>query len=411
MIKNLIFHIGDPKTGTSSIQRALQTRAWTCDSVSIAPQKELNASALANSLIPDRSPQKYDREFGKKKDWAAKTDADLGIISAEFFSVADPDALLMALREYLPDYVHSARVIAYCRPHASRIISSYAQRIKVGSFNGSLENFVTFLKDRPRFYYYPRFSAWRTTFGGRFTLRPFIREELRNQDIVADFFHTALRNADFSLEKIESVNETLALDEIVAMRLVQSVLIKQKVPSYLRLPIGAAIAKKITAAPVRSHEKLLLDRGNAAKILMNYRTDAEQLDAEFFDEPLMKTALVKATESAADTIQSLKPEDYFSHDVVTRIRRQSRDIAKLLNEMPFPWRRDYRVRTGQSHADETAPPDKAQQDNAAAVWGLLDQIARTLAGGRAGQGENPGGGSEAGRKTRQKHRAHGRIKT
>jgi len=376
MIENLLFHIGDPKTGSSSIQKVLQDRAWTCDSVAIAPQEELNASALANSLIPDRNPQNYDREFSKKKEWAAGTDADLGIISAEFFSAADPDALRQALREYLPDHAHNTRVIAYCRPYGSRIISSYAQSIKVGSAQGSLTNFVTSLKKRKRFYHAPRFSAWRTTFGDRFTLRPFIREELRDQDIVSDFFHEALHGAEFSIDKAENANETLTLEELALMGLVQSVLIKGKVPHYLRLPVGAEIAKNIAAAPVRSRGKLELDRENAEIILKNYRADSEQLDNEFFGRPLMVPALVRAVEKASGVARSLEVAEYFAGDVIDQVTRQTEDVVKLLNEVPYAWRRDYRARIGQHHKDELKPLNKQQQANAAAVQALLEQIAQ-----------------------------------
>lgn len=379
MIKNLVFHIGDPKNGSSSIQRALQTRAWQCDTVSVAPQKELNASALANSLIPARSPGKYQAQFSKKKKWVENTDADLGIISAEFFSGAEPEALLAALHEFMPVQADAARIIAYVRPHAGRALSGYAQRVKTGAYKGTLTKFVKTLEGRTILNYHARFDKWQKVFGDRFTLRPFVREQMRDGDVVSDFFHEALQGETFTLVTPETSNESLSLAEIAAMRVVQTQWMGAEVPKFLRLSLGAAIGRELGAFPDRSKTKLQLDRMNAARIRDLYREDAAQLDAQFFAEPLMERALIRAIEEAPPEIQSLDAAEYYDPADIERMGQISGEITVLVKEMPHAWRQDYHVKKGQVTGDDIKKVSRKRQKNATQVWELLQQMADVLA--------------------------------
>jgi hypothetical protein len=379
MIKDIIFHIGDPKTGSSSIQKALHSRAWTCDSVSIAPQRELNASALANSINPRRNPKKYAREFSKKAQWAADTDADLGVISAEFFSSVKPPALVKALEKYLSAYAQTARVVAYVRPHASRIVSNYSQHVKVGAFIGGFREFLDLPEVRSKLVYTPRFECWQKVFADRFTLRAFIQEELKDHDVTTDFFHVALSGVPFLLERAGASNEAMMLEEVAGMRVVQSVLKKRRIPAFLRMPIGAAIGCELAALEGRSGNRLALNREQAKKILTHYRTDAQGLDARFFEGGPMERALVEASDRAAASVPPVRADAYFLKDAIEHLRGLARDLAKLVKAKPFVWRESYQLRTGQVHKDDVRALNESQQENIAAVWAILEQIVQTLA--------------------------------
>lgn len=378
MIRNLVFHIGDPKNGSSSIQKAMQMRLCHCDTLTIVPQEELNASALANSLIQKRSPQKYDREFGRKRQWAQENDADLGLISAEFFSGAKPRALMRALEEYLPEHAGTARIVAYVRPHASRLLSSYAQRVKTGTYTGNLSSFVNQGRKLPKFHYFPRFEKWHKVFGDRFTLRPFVREEMLNGDVVADFFDVALQGAEFTLEPMRNANESLTLEEIAAMRLVQSVLIEQQVPDFLRLSIGGAIGRELGQAPTRSEKKLRLNRPSAQKVADLYMDDARKLDATFFAGNPMEQALTQAVETASPSFQWVSTDKHFSPEEMDRLRAFASEMARLVNDKPQAWRKSYQAQIGQISQDkaDAMPADRIR--NAEATWAALRGIVRIM---------------------------------
>lgn len=389
MIKSLVFHIGDPKSGSTAIQEAMQKRVCHCDTVTIVPQEELNASALAYSLIPRRNPENYDSAFGRKRQWAQENDADLGIISAEFFSGVKPKALVRALEEYLPEHAGTARIVAYVRPHASRLLSGYAQQVKAGAYTGNLGSFIAQALKVPKLRYAGRFERWRTVFGDRFTLRPFVREEMRDGDVVADFFHVALQGAPFTLEPVTNSNESLTLDETAAMRLVQSVLTDRQVPAFLRLSVGGAIGRALGPLPNRSDRKLRLDRAGTGKIAALYRDDAQRLDAAFFTSRPMERALDEAVEKAAPALEPVAADRYFPAAEIDRLRTVSADLARLLKEAPQAWRRSYMAQIGQIPQEEAEAMPPAQARTAQAAWEALHALVGIMAGSGGNEGTEP----------------------
>lgn len=385
MIRSLVFHIGDPKNGSTSIQQALQARAWHCAQTTIIPQEELNASALARALDPEfTTPEKYQRQIGAKKKWVAENTGDLGVISAEFFFSVPPETLMAMLRKEFPEQAATARVIAYVRPHAPYAVSSFAQGLKTGMFTTGtrhgLAGFIEHRTQRDRLTYLDRFSQWRKVFEERFTLRPFIREDMAGGDVVQDFFTTLLREEPFTLSPIPASNQSLTLEELAGIRVLQSALIARKVPVFLRLSLGGAIGQGLARQTERTKNRLSLHRAGAEMLAETCRTDATALDAAFFEGAPMTRALEQAVSTARPDPQSLEPEDYFSPAAMKDLRRLAAQIAKRLAKRPHAWRQQYQARIGQRPETDQDP---AQVKNARAVWRALDEVYPLLASGRA----------------------------
>ena len=379
MIRSLLFHTGDPKTGTSSIQLLLRKRAWRCDTVSLVPQEYSNATPLANSLKSDRDAAARNREFSRIRDWFSAHEGDVGVVSSEYFARRSPPALRRTLEEYFPEQAPRTRILAYVRPHASRLISAYGQRLKTGSFGGPLDAFAERMISVPTLYYAGRFPQWRETFGEGMTLRPFLRGELRGGDVTSDFLYHALGTPDFELTDLEPANESLSVAELAGLRLVQQAFTAAELADHHKLAVGGALQRKLGAIPGRGGEKPALDRATAARVTEAYLEDARALDTAFFGRPLMEDELIRARDTATPGMQDFTAARHFSGRQRKRMEKAATRIAELIAAMPKAWRQEYQVSIGQRAADAIEDPSLKRRRNAKAVWQALDELAATLA--------------------------------
>lgn len=380
-LPTLLLHIGDPKTGSSSIQRALFEKKWSSPSATLAYPEQLNEVPAAKSLYEGANPNRRDKLFTQAADWLNQQQADVAVLSAEHFAFVDPVTVVKAISRYFPDHSEDVRVIAYVRPHISRLLSSYAQRVKSRGLQQDFDSFCHAAINKRRFLFAPRFLAWRDTFGEAFTLRPFIRDSLFSGDVVSDFLHQALRTDDFSIESDTHVNASPTLDQLACLRLLQSVLRAEGIEKSQRAAVSGNLAKRFAIRKAGSRERLRVPKDLLNKLQQNYRQDAEDLDASFFDGSPICSALDAAGAQTADSPQTIVAEDRFSTDQVNRIRRSSEALASALALDDRQWQKQRRhirrLVPGQDFdSDLAAKPPSSQ--GASVVDELLDELCATL---------------------------------
>jgi len=377
VIKELLFHTGDPKTGTSSIQSVLHNRAWHCDTVQLVPQQDINATPLANALLNEHPAEQRQQNFQNLRNWFDSQQGDVGVVSSEYFSRRSPQRLQEVLSEFFPEIAPRTRVLSYVRPHASRALSAYGQRLKTGTFDGSLQEFIQFIPTVSSLFYAPRFKKWRQAFGPKMVLRPFLRSQLYQGDAVSDFLHQALQTSAFELHPSPPVNETLTLAELAGLRLIQRSLSQADVVPHLKQSIGGTLQRKLSGSNQRSGTKSALDQASAAALVQAFEDDARMLDQAFFGSAIMETELHHSRDVAIAQPQSFEPEDYFSSRQIKQLQTCSKKMARKLTTMPRAWRQDYQVSIGQRQrlpGDYTA----AHRKNAQAVWNNLDRLSEIL---------------------------------
>ena len=86
------------------------------------------------------------------------------IISSEAFEAADPALLRDAIHRYIGAKAE-VTVLGYFQPHHARILASYSQNTKVGSYVDSLADFVRNTTRRRFSQVHKRFARWREVFG------------------------------------------------------------------------------------------------------------------------------------------------------------------------------------------------------------------------------------------------------
>jgi len=310
MVKEIVFHLGNRKTGSTSIQDALAQKAVHSPETSIFYPARANNLTLAKTLSPYHSIKKRQERFQMLARRIDRSDADIAVVSAEFFEEVDPQVLQEVIDQYLPQYRDNIRLIAYVRPHAERVLSNFAEQTKLGQFFGPLERFHQQIAKQKTLFYTPKFEAWRRVFGDAFELRPFIRDRLHNGDVVDDFIDYVLQGAHYTLQSLIRSNSSLSVEYLSMVREFQRILHENGAPTKLKIALGKYLGRQLATYPVETHRKLRLHKRAAQNIIETYQQDAAALDAEFFpqDHP-MEAALLASLDKAIDKPLSLVPAD------------------------------------------------------------------------------------------------------
>lgn len=376
----LIFHIGDPKTGTTSLQHALHQGLVKCDSQKILPWYKRNAVALAHGLRLKQDDSLRWEPFENVPSWLNGTEADIAVISSEFFAWTKPTILHKALLEHVPDHADTTKVIAYVRPHASRFLAAYVQRIKAGKLLGDLDAFFEDTQRADLFKYSKRFGAWKRVFGSRFTLRPFVRSELRGGDIVTDFFSEILQGTPFEINEVIKENMAVTVRSLAGLNYVHCCLRKTKINPRGQRLIGEVLANTYLPAKSLSGEKPKLDRKMAERLIRVYSADAKALDTAFFDRPIMQEALENSLSQTSDQPFDLTPKTHFKPNEIKALSKLTGKLEKCFTNHRQLWATYYNL--GKGNLKPTAEQSnkiERHRKKLEATEAMLEEVAAIIA--------------------------------
>lgn len=374
--QQLIIHVGDPKTGTSSIQKALQMDLVTSGAGRIAGFLDSRGSANAVAIarcFHGRDPKRVKAAMRHLNGWITQTQAEFLVLSSEFFIDATPGVLRRALLRRHQDLAVGMKVIAYGRPHAGRILSAYAERVKCGY---TLKDFPDWL---PHFIaggslnYALRFGKWRAAFGDGFILRPFVRSELRGGDAVADFFGVATGDPGLAIRDMEHENQSLSLRTLSGLRLFNCSMDEAGISAKQRIPLARTIARAVVPHP--SDLKPFLDQGSIALIARSCREDARAVDEAYFGKPVFAPEFALAERSGAEQSMSLMPDAYFTAGELAALSDHAAALQSLLKSGWTQWHDFYaqnRMRLNVGLAPSTENGGEIQQ--------RLEELGRLFSG-------------------------------
>jgi hypothetical protein len=360
-VTKLVFHLGDLKTGSTSIQTILASKGWTCESVKLFYPLAAQVSHidLALSMTGPEPTLQAALLFAGILEAINQNPCDVAVISAEHFENVDPVCLQQLLNEGAPHLAADARFIAYVRPHADRIRSTYAERMKLGSFSGTMAEMMERMGEAHKFTYAPRFLAWRRTFGSAFELRPMVRELLFKQDVVADFMRLALGTEDFTVAEIPDPNESLSVENLSILVHLHKAMPGPGKIGTARATLSRSLSRRMNAGKFRSGTKLQMHRALAEKVLQTYAKDAARLDAAFFTGTPISDSLKDAPAKAVEKEQSLRIEDHFSEREQFLIDMWSSQLATVAKAAPEIWTKTLRDEHRSNVVGETSPPRNA----------------------------------------------------
>lgn len=345
--KTLVIHIGDHKTGSTSIQMAFAQRQVVLENQTVTYPARIAHNGLKphfNAYMATGRPKARRKAIAAFEALASSirdADTDFCLISAEAFETVPPPVLHDIVSRFFAPAADEVRVVAYVRPHAARLLSSFAERTKIGLrdvMSGTLESFHASMLDAGRLTYHPRFAALHRLFGDAFLLRPMIRGQLYRDSVVDDFVRHAFGTDAFRVEGQGQANESLALEDLMRLKVLQSHL-EGRQPHRPRHALGWEFARVVEGLPpLETRTRLRLHRSLARALHAAYLDDARAMDREFFaGQPLLEAELDAVRETAADLAQSIDPADYLSASDMRSLSILSEIIAGMLENDGQKW--------------------------------------------------------------------------
>ena len=322
MVSRLIIHLGDCKSGSTSIQSILANKSWNSKVHSLIYPASFNHCNLAKSLHQKSLLKYQSKNFTEVAKKLSSSDADVGIISAEAFEFCDPQLLMDAISTYLPEYNDSLQLLAYVRPHCHRILSAFSEQTKKGHFNDSLSEFCGFFANKlKRLNFADRCTQWKDVFGARYIVKPMIRDYLVEKDVVIDFLSYVFGDQQFTVHGSTRLNESLSLEDLSILRYIHLRLLTkadQRILGQQRL--GSQLASILSKIPNHTtcNTKLQFHSELFEKVCKLHRSDAERMDKLFFhdmDNPMTKS-MAEFSNKTSNVEQSLNAADHFSAETL-----------------------------------------------------------------------------------------------
>lgn len=327
MARRLILHVGDCKTGSTILQTMLARGDCTAQGLRLFSPGQGMHGALARAL-GDR-PQLYPARWEGIARRLAEAEWDVAVLSSELFEFINPRKVARAVERHLAPLDVELTVLAYVRPHAGRVLSQFAENIKLGHDTGDFPDFLDRFIAAGRLRYADRLTGWRDAFGAALTVRPFERGHLVKGDVRHDFLHHMLKGAPYRLtDSGQDDNAALPLADLALLRHLQRRFDGQ--PMDNRVTFGKQFGRLLRASPGGS-EKLRLSDGLYARLRDHCAADAAALDADWIGTPCFVPALDAAAGETVPALQSLDARYHLGPDAI-RIAEAFADL--LIRQMP-----------------------------------------------------------------------------
>ncbi|PCH66511.1 MAG: hypothetical protein COC12_12950 [Rhodobacteraceae bacterium] len=316
MRQQLFLHIGDCKTGSTVVQTMLAGGHVVPQDVRLFYPGQAAHGQLQTSLgsRPDLYPARW-QAIARR---LASADWDVAVLSSELFEFSQPAKVARALQENLPEYADTVKVIAYIRPHAGRVLSQFAENLKLSHDTGTMAQFLDRFIDTGHLNYTKRLDAWHEQFPGRLIVRPFIRDQLKNGDVRDDFLSIILNGGAYTRGGEQDPNVSLCLADLALVRLLQRRFCESgEVPIENRVAFGKVFGRLLQArAPTGTGEKLGLPRALYERIRAHCLEDAQNMDQTWASPPCFERALETAADGVIAHPQSLEAEIHHSPETL-----------------------------------------------------------------------------------------------
>lgn len=337
-VKNIIVHVGDIKSATTSVQVTLAADRQPEYSGSLLyPVRGLNHNYLMPAMKSGEGADHPQISWLRKKIISAKN-IDTCIISGERLSVLPPRQLKEALDRAFADLAERMTIVHYVRPQFDRLLSGYAERIKIGAEQRPLKEALQEAIATGRFLQSQRLQRWGKVFGDSYKLRAMVPSRLERGDPVVDFFHTAFGYVPNSWQAPVPSNESLSAPGLAQVFRLQKSL--SDIPAQLRHALGYEFAGIYASADDAARsQRIGIDNDMKSLVRDAFLADAQFLDQSVFGGndifvPALLTGIEKASSGHSQPLDlPIDPAGQRISEQLLDMVKRSRDYSKLARNL------------------------------------------------------------------------------
>lgn len=311
-MKRVVVHIGDAKTGSSSIQnyltqnrRILEAKGILYSRTGLLSDKGIANHLLAFCLNANRLQDHKiaDDLYLRLKEEINDTQCHTVLISSEGFCSLRTDDEILKLKRALDGF--DVSFIVYLRRPDLWVESWYSQIVKKHPFitktfeeyilNHQVPSLCTVIK-------------YAKIFGkSKMIVRPFEREKLYKFDLIEDFFY-ALRLEKFG-DYIESVNES---PDVYVTELIRMLNSNLDVDNYKRAKINEMLVTQLNFGKVKRY----FSNRQRKEFLKMYKNELSTIDKLFSQDGFFSVKEIDSDDTAYDFKPNVQSLNINGHNLV-----------------------------------------------------------------------------------------------
>jgi hypothetical protein len=323
MIDELIIHVGNHKTASTSMQKCLREKSYEVDDDVYYPETvggpvQYNHNYYIRSL---RTEHQTDR-FGHLLNLLRNTDRSKAVISSAAYAYFHGSDLKDHVEEYYRPLARNIRLIKYIRPHLSSLVSSYTELVRIGLFSDTIYNLLESPMGNRMVLHHDNPRSLKRYFGESVEIVPMIPEALIGNDPVTDILHRIFRDHKVKIKRSHTDNIMVSAQHLSVIKELQASNFGSEDDKK-----GYGYEYSRSLSDIWSPEnsvKFQISKASAKKFSVGKNgllEDALRCDRFLFDQPYLEKALYDFIGSCPAQDVSLKMDDYDgSHECLEKMK-------------------------------------------------------------------------------------------
>lgn len=292
-MKELVLHLGMPKTGSSALQvflarnhAALLARGVDYLRIGEFPLgvsgriSAGNGAFLARTLLPADSPARIsepERHRGEFSEAVEKSPADIGIVSSELF-IDGRHEELQKLVAWLSERGIVAKAFYYIRRHDQFLASAYMQQVKRHGYTDYPEAYIqSAYRQHPFLKYHTFYRYLCAIFGaGNVLCRTYDGAVMQGNALFVDFLQALGIAPDGFTFDVRDVNTSLSPKEVAIMLMINRFKPRMQFSDFV-------VENSVVAGTMKAGmEHHLLSRAMVAEVEAYFRDENTAMAREYF---------------------------------------------------------------------------------------------------------------------------------